>query len=257
MTSTADLLIRTVSHDDFRRLRQQDFAIFRKVLDRLPVTYGKSAKDKLRPLADILKEAERPDSLTKPGESPDSERGREAGTVNRHFTHLNALLKFAAGYGVSCAEKIDLSFFAEPAPERARDDRPPMTDDDIKALLRAPVWLGCAGERERLAAGDVGIHDALYWARADRDLHAGAAGGDLRAHDRRSPLRRADLVFSDCAEQVPPTQNVQSIREVPIHPELLRLGLRAYVEAIRPRLLSAVSRTFAGERKRAAGRSVS
>ncbi len=233
MTSTADLLIRVVGHDEFRRLRQEDFAVFRDVLDRLPVTFGKSAKDKLRPLADILRVAERPDRRKEDGESPDSEkRGRDAGTVNRYFTQLNALLKYAAGYGVSCAEPIDLSFFAEPTPERARDDRPPMTDDDIRALLQAPVWLGCAGAHERLTAGDVVIQDALYWAPliaiytlARREEICGLMIDDvvfdaLTPHFRIAPNRYRRL------------KNAQSTRKIPIHPELLRLGLRAYVGAL-------------------------
>jgi integrase len=223
MRSTADLLIRVVGHDEFTRLRQQDFGAFRDVLERLPVAYGKSSRDKAKPLNQVLAEAQHLAA---------DEKGREPGTINRHFNHLNALLKFAAGYGLKCAEPIDFSYFYEPVAERARDQRPAMGLDDIETILKSSVWHGCLSENDRLSPGDVVIHDALYWipvilieSLMRREEACGLMIANVR-FDAQIPY------FSLAPNKYRRLKNVQSRRKVPIHPELLRLGLRAYVEAI-------------------------
>ncbi|MGO9770307.1 MAG: DUF6538 domain-containing protein [Roseiarcus sp.] len=224
MGSTADLLTRVVGHDDFTRLRQRDFAIYRDVLEKLPVTYGKSSRDRGKPLPQVLAEAEHLAA---------NQKGREPGTINRHFNHLNALLKFAAGYGLKCAETIDLSHFYEPEPERARDQRPAMVLDDIIAILKSSVWRGGLGEDARLIPGDVVVHDALYWVPL-------IAIDSLMRREEACGLMIADVHFDapipyfDIApNKYRRLKNSQSKRKVPIHPELLRLGLRKYVEAVK------------------------
>jgi integrase len=223
MRSTADLLIRVVGHDEFTRLRQQDFGAFRDVLERLPVAYGKSSRDKARPLADVLAAAKQLKA---------NQKGREPGTINRHFNHLGALLKFAAGYGLRCAEPIDLTYFYEPNAERARDQRPAMGLEDVKTILTSSVWRGALSEDDRLSPGDVVIHDALYWvplilivSLMRREEACGLMIANVR-FDARIPY------FSLAPNKYRRLKNVQSRRKVPILPELLRLGLRAYVEAI-------------------------
>ncbi|MGD0565571.1 MAG: hypothetical protein ABSA66_21115 [Roseiarcus sp.] len=246
MGSTAELLIRVVGHDDFTRLRQQDFAIYRDVLEKLPVTYGKSSKDRGKPLPQVLAEAE---NLAA------NQKGREPGTINRHFNHLNALLKFAAGYGLKCAEPIDLSHFYEPDPERARDQRPAMVLDDIIAILKSSVWRGGLGEDARLIPGNVVVHDALYWVPL-------IAIDSLMRREEACGLMIADVHFDTPIPyfDVMPNKyrrlkNSQSKRKVPVHPELLRLGLRKYVEAVQalgydllfPELLAASGTSPLGE----------
>jgi integrase len=224
MASTAALLVRVVGHDEFARLRQQDFAIFRDVLGRLPVSYGKSSRDREKPISEILAAALR---------LPANRRGREAGTINRHFNHLGALLKFASGYGLNCAEPIDLSYFYEPNTERARDQRPAMTLDDVTAILQSSVWSGSVSEVDRLNAGEVVIHDALYWVPliAIYSLMRREEACGLRIDDVR--FDAAIPCFILAPNRYRRLKNLQSKRKVPIHPELLRLGLRRYVEAIK------------------------
>ena len=249
MASTAALLVRVVGHDEFARLRQQDFAIFRDVLGRLPVSYGKSSRDREKPISEILAAAQRLPAL---------QRGREAGTINRHFNHLGALLKFASGYGLNCAEPIDLSYFYEPNTERARDQRPAMTLDDVATIVQSGVWRGCASERDRLNAGDVVIHDALYWVPL-------IAIFSLMRREEACGLRTDDVHFDAAIpffilapNRYRRLKNLQSKERSRSTPELMRLGLRAIRRGDQSaRLRSAVSRAAAGERRRAARRPVS
>lgn len=221
--SVARLLMRVVQHDDFARLRQCDFAKYRDVLLGLPKSYGKSSKDAQRSVVELLARGQA---------LPPEKRGLIAPTINRHLTQLGNILKSATSYGLRAAEAIDLSGLRAKEGERDRDQRPPMTLDDIRAILKGAPWHGCLSEAKRLEPGQMVIHDSLYWAppiaiysMMRREEICGLMIVDVH-FDARVPY------FDVVRNKYRRLKNAQSKRKIPIHPELLRLGLRAYVEAI-------------------------
>jgi integrase len=104
---------------------------------------------------------------------------------------------------------------------------------DLRHLLTAPIWRGCAGLWERFEAGTNIYHDAWYWAslilvltgcRSDEgcglalsDIMDGAPAPYL--HIRPNALRRIKTAASN--------------RKVPIHPRLVELGFLDYVKEMR------------------------
>ena len=221
--SIARLLTRIVQHDDVARLRQCDVAKYRDVLLGLPKSYGKSSKDAQRSVAELLARGQA---------LPEEKRGLIAPTINRHMTQLGNILKSAASYGLRTAETIDLSGLRAKEGERDRDQRPPMTLDDIRAILKGAPWHGCLSEAKRLEPGQIVIHDSLYWAPLiaiyslmRREEICGLMIVDVHFD---APVPYFDVVRNKYRR----LKNPQSKRKIPIHPELLRLGLRAYVEAI-------------------------
>ncbi|WP_316168236.1 MULTISPECIES: hypothetical protein [unclassified Bradyrhizobium] len=223
MRQSAGLLAKVVGHDDFSRLTQRDFATFRDVLLELPKSYGKSSRDASKPLAQLIAEGRG---------LPESERGAEPATNNRHLTHLGSLIQFASGYALHPAQPIMLSQLRAKKAGRNRDDRPPMTTADMRAIVALPVWHGCASESKRLEPGNVIIHDALYWVPL-------IASYSLARREEVCGLMVADVVFDAAIPHfdIRPNKyrrlkNPQSKRKVPIHSELMRLALREYVAAI-------------------------
>lgn len=221
--SVARLLTRIVQHDEFARLRQCDVAKYRDVLLGLPKSYGKSSKDAQRSVAELLARGQA---------LPEEKRGLIAPTINRHMTQLGNILKSAASYGLRTAEAIDLSGLRAKEGERDRDQRPPMTLDDIRAILKGAPWHGCLSEAERLEPGQMVIHDSLYWAPL-------IAIYSLMRREEICGLMIVDVhfdvpvpYFNIVRNKYRRLKNPQSKRKIPIHPELLRLGLRAYIEAI-------------------------
>jgi hypothetical protein len=107
-----------------------------------------------------------------------------------------------------------------------------MSLHDMKAIFALPPWHGCASESARLQAGAVVVHDALYWIPL-------IASHSLARREEICGLMITEVVFDAPIPyfDIHPNQyrrlkNAQSKRKIPIHPELLRLGLRDYVLAV-------------------------
>jgi integrase len=102
----------------------------------------------------------------------------------------------------------------------------------MKAIFTLLPWHGCASESARLKAGALVIHDALYWIPL-------IASYSLARREEICGLMITDVVFDEAIPHfdIRPNRyrrlkNPQSKRKIPIHPELLRLGLHDYVLAI-------------------------
>lgn len=224
MRQTAILFTKVTGRERLTQVRQVDAANFADtLLLKFPKSYGKSSRDATMPVADILAAAEK---------RPESERGLEGATINRHLTHFGNLVAYAKGRGVRPPEPLDLAVLRAKKKGRDRDARPPFTTEQVTTLLQAPVWRGSASEVRRMKPGRTIVHDALYWTTPVAAL---------------SLMRREEvcgLMVADVKLDVPiphfdirpngyrRLKNAQSKRRVPIHPELLRLGFDRYVRAV-------------------------
>jgi len=199
MRQTAGLLVKVVGYDDLTRLRQADVAAYVDTLLTLPRSYGKSSRDASRPLKEVLVAAKK---------LPEAQRGLRP------------------------AEALNLTTLRARKKGRDRDDRAAFTAADLTTVFDLPVWRGCRGEGARLKPGTVVVHDGLYWAPL-------IAAYLLMRREEICGLMIADVHFEGAIPyfEVRPNKyrrlkNPQSKRKLPIHPELLRLGLREYVGAV-------------------------
>lgn len=220
----AKLFVRFLKHDNPRRVRQSDIAQFRSFLIGLPKTYGKSPKDHELPIEALV---ERAKTL------PSEQVGLSKSTMNRHMTQIGNIADICkhAGYPFGNFEGVAGLRSKKRGPGNAR---PKFSAEELVTLCQLPVWNGCVGERKRLVPGPLVIHDATYWAPLI-GMYTGARREEICAllisevetlegempciHFKRNELRKLKTEVSD--------------RRVPIHPELLRLGLLDYVNSVR------------------------
>lgn len=223
MTKTAALLAKVVGHDRITRLTQADMGKYVDTLLELPKTCSKSPRDEECSVEELRERGKR---------LPAKARGLTGTTINRHLTQLGELIAYAASRGVQPPAPISLTSLRARKKTRDRDDRDAFTPDDLSSIFRHPVWTGCEGERRRRATGDCVIHDGLYWAPLlahyglmRREEVCGLMQDDV--------VLNADVPYFDLRpNKYRSLKNPQSKRKVPIHPELLRLGLVDYIKAV-------------------------
>jgi integrase len=116
----------------------------------------------------------------------------------------------------------------------AHEERDPWSSDDLKALFQCPVWQGCKSEKRQLEPGTATVRNWLFWLPL-LGLYTGARLEEL-CQLRGEDIRDVDGVWcfdiNDRDGRL--VKNPQSVRSVPVHPELLRLGFLQYVRAAAP-----------------------
>lgn len=246
-----DLFGRFLAEDrgitDLAALSVADLDAFDVFLRQMGKNYGKSAADKTRSIEELR---ERWSSL------PAAARGLEVKTRNKHFFFLNHLLARARKVGVGVHRDLSFSDFRAKPKGRARNDRTIPKVDVFEKIFQQPIYVGCAGWDDLFASGPHVFHRAAYF-------------GPMFAHYHG--LRREEFCGLELADIVtdkgPPhiwvrpnalrlLKNDQSERQLALHPELLRLGLLDYVEALGaigetrlfPELVSPSSKSPLGDR---------
>jgi integrase len=195
--------------------------------------YGKSPKDERRTI----------DQLREKGRSVEkAKRGIEGDTLNRHLTFLGQIFDCAIARGVKNLDIIDLTKLRSKnrgKNKRARDERAKLPIDSAKAIFLTAPFSNCAGWDDMGRWGEEGgsqvFHCALYfvpiliyYTGARREELCGAMVDDIifdregcRPYIRIAPNEQRRL------------KNPQSKRNIPLHPELIRLGFLEYVRKIR------------------------
>lgn len=127
--------------------------------------------------------------------------------------------------------------------ERERLKRRPWRDDELVKIFTAPIYTGCKSEWYYSEPGDTVLsRDGRYWLPLVA-LMTGARLGEL------TQLRLSDVVEArgtvylnvttessvedDDEDREKTTKNENSVRMLPVHPELGRLGIAEYITARR------------------------
>lgn len=166
-------------------------------------------------------------------------------TINKHITWIEAVLNHAAGEEdgenshrpqkplLFKAARAGIGKGSRKVRKRKRDKRANWSKQEVARLLSAPVWTGAAGIDDRLKPGPEIIHDAWYWLPLMLPLYGGRSSELVGL--ALSEVHEADAIPYFLIEYTEdrPLKNVQSIRKLPIHPELIRLGFIEYVAQIR------------------------
>ena len=198
-----------------------DGDLFRSTLRKLPTSYRKAEADREKPLATIIASA-KADAAPQISEK----------TVKRHFWAVSRFFAFLAETG-----RVPPDFdnpgrgFTFNTKSAARHQRDMWTGEELRALFASPVWTGCH-PYFRTRAGDAIIRDARFWLPLLGLFH----GNRL---EELAQLRREDVLTVDGVPYLRITdedgrqlKNEQSRRDVPLHPELIRLGFLEYVATV-------------------------
>ena len=237
-------------------LLQRHVSAFTDLCRALPNRWGRTKEE----IADGI-----PASLARAATMVSGDVGIKQPTINKHLTWVAAVLKHAAGADnddQGCRPANPLSFTTARAgigksprkqQKRDRQKRANWTRQEIGRLLSAPVWTGATGINDRLTPGTEIIHDAWYWLPLMLPLYGGRsselAGLALAEVHERDPIPFFRIDYTEDRA----LKNIQSIRRLPIHPELIRLGFIDYVTQIRaagctmlfPEMASPRSNSFA------------
>ncbi|WP_239805684.1 hypothetical protein [Croceicoccus hydrothermalis] len=219
---------------EIENITQESVVKFKALCRTLPNRWGRTTAER---------EQGFPASLARAKEMPASEVGISQKTMNKHLTWIAKVIEFGAsaeGGGHRTAEALDfksaratLTKNGGRKAKRKRDLRANWTPQEVRHILSAPVWSGSAGLDDRLNAGDEIFHDAWYYLPIMLPLYGGRSSelAGLRLADvhEDDPIPYMQIDYSEDRD----LKNVQSIRKLPIHPELIRLGFIDYVQAMR------------------------
>lgn len=216
-------------------ITQEHVTAFTDLCRALPNRWGRTTEERAGGIAASLERAKTmaPNML-----------GVSQITVNKHITWIMAVLDHAEGAnneeGHRPAEAISFKKArkgvgkkARQQRKRDREKRANWTKQEVRRLLSAPIWTGAAGIDHRLTPGSEILHDAWYWLPLMLPLYGGRsselAGLPLSDVHEDEPIPYLQIDFTEDRG----LKNVQSVRKLPIHPELIRLGFIEYVHAIR------------------------
>ena len=219
MTRVFALFVEATGVEDVRALRQEHIAKFVDTLQLLPVHYGKSPKDRGKPLRVILENA----------------RGQPVGlsatTINRNLDYIGQLLIKGRSEGFRGLGDLDPNSLRQRKTKRDRDDRPPFTAEDVQAIFRHPVWHGFQSTGRWQQPGNMLTKDGFYWLPLIAAL-SGARRGEIAG------LKAAEIGTVDgipCMtlqiNRNRGLKNLTSARVLPLHPQLLELGLVDHAES--------------------------
>ena len=213
-------------------VRQKDLAALVSFFEtEIYKHYGKSERDRERSISEL-----RMIALSK----PENLRGLEAGTLNRHLTFISQLFDLAEAEGADLDPRLKIGKLraVDSSDERERDERLKLSLDRIGALFDQPPFNNCLSwkhqDQEGSSDNTLVFHGALYfipmlmfYGGGRREEYCGlmiedvilANGPHPYLHIAKNKYRRI--------------KNGQSKRNIVLHPELIRLGILDYVEAIK------------------------
>lgn len=157
-------------------------------------------------------------------------------TVDKYFTAIRTVLNWAEGRIIDTSPARDLKPDAAPREANARK-RLPFSSEDHRIIFGSTVYRGCKSAKYRYRPGKKIIEDARYWLPL-LALYTGARLeelGQLLVEDvRQYPID--GIHYIDITDQNDDTKRLKtlgSLRQVPIHSELIRWGFLKYVQRMR------------------------
>ena len=212
------------------RVTYNDIREFDKWLDKLPVSFGKSTRDRLpnTSLGDVV---DRAVEKVVDGEIEADQIGLAPPTSNKHYRKLAQIHTFLRKKIPDLAE-IAFSEFLQPDLKDERSARLRYSLEQGVAIFSLPPWTGCRWIEDRLTPGKLIFHDSLYFVLL-LVWYTGA---------RREEICKLRLKDVDCQKgiwflrientETGRVKNISSERCVPIADELIRLGFIKYVQAL-------------------------
>lgn len=201
-----------------------DVTAFMDTLRIIPTNYGRSPKDKNRPVSRAVAEAAE-------GQERLGER-----TVKRHLSAIAQFFRFAMDKGlISNTERVGLveDHKFRKATKGAKEQRDAWTSEELKKLFSSPIWMGCKSAKRRTEPGSQIIKDARYWLPL-LALYHGARLEEFADMRRKNIGNEAGIWFANISDDDRRLKNANASRVIPLHPRLLRLGFIEYVEKTAP-----------------------
>lgn len=227
--AAARLLEKSYGARPLRALIREDVTKLNAHFARLPSSHHKARRHDSMTLKEICCEAE----------AEVRAKARELATIglgptttNRHFLFLKELVEWF-GRQVPDISPIAWGDFIYEDDRNAREQRDAYTEDEGRTLFRLPIWTGSRSLGRRLECGTEIWHDASYWV-LPIPWYTGCRREEI-CQLTLDDIAQSDGIwyFTVTDENGGRVKNRAARRDVPFADELVRLGLPAYVEALR------------------------
>jgi integrase len=224
--ATFRLLIDVCGDRTLRDYTRQDAGRLKEQLQRLPSDYGKASVYRGLSVAQIIDRFDGQAAAIRTALIT-------AKTIKRHFSALSALWTAAEAKG-----EVETNIFVGfrfGAGKRAVEDRDCWETPELAALFASPVWTGCASEIHRAEPGPLVLRDEKFW------LPLIAVFSGMRQEEicqlSLADVRQAEGIwfFDLNTRDGRMLKNATAVRRVPVHNELVRLGLLDRVTQLRGR----------------------
>jgi integrase len=199
---------------------RSDAARFKALLEDLPANYSKAPEFRGLTAQQIVEQTR------------DRDFARlSSRTIQRHFTALSTLWDSAIDLDTATINIFNDWKF--PAAKRAKDQRQMWTVDALKQLFETPIWTGCQSEHRRSKPGTYIIRDEKFW------LPLIAVFSGMRQEEicqlRLDDVRQAEGIWIFDLREGDGRQlkNGNAVRKVPVHKDLIGLGLLRYADQLR------------------------
>ncbi|MFW2587315.1 hypothetical protein [Sagittula sp. SSi028] len=216
------------------QITQAKLAHWSDVLRQFPKKFLRSDKDAHKELETILLGAKHLDA---------KDKGLAADTFRRHVKSIELLIKRAVAEGLTDLKELDLKAI-KPKKTSGRNrhkKRASFTSPETNRLLSHTLWTGAASAARRHVPGSVVTRDGAWWiplilmyTGARRAEIAGMLASDIQDVDGIPALIiQANQYRGIKGEAKDAGPDEKLTRIVPIHSQLLDLGLLDYAEYIR------------------------
>jgi integrase len=148
-------------------------------------------------------------------------------SINAYLVSLSSLFTWASNQGFAEGNPVSRMFVKDPV--RDKDKRYPFSADQLGVLFSAPVFTGMKSEHYWKDPGTVLVKDAHYWVPLI-GLYSGMRRGEIMSLTRDTVHPSNGIHIFDILE----AKSEAGVRQVPIHPVLIELGLLEYVKTIDP-----------------------
>jgi integrase len=199
---------------------REDAVRFKNLLCDLPANYGKAARYRSMTAEEIVAaSAGKGDQRLTPR------------TIQRHLSAMSALWDDAVEQGETASNIF--RGFRLPSSKRPQDQRAMWSSDRLAQLFGSPIWRGCHSADRRTKPGTEVIRDHRFW------LPLIAVFSGMRQEEicqlHLEDLRKERDIWVFDVNDRPPRQlkNRNAVRLVPVHRQLLTMGLIAYADDIR------------------------
>lgn len=219
-TRTLDFLLGWLGECSFASIDRRNLSDFFSAVAGLPRDHGQDPscrKKSLRQILDI-KKVDAPVISQK--------------TFNRHAAAVSGLFTWAKKNGYWEGENPATGFIDKKAVPPNKTRRP-WRKEELEQLLRSPPWSGCKSAKQHLVRGDVIVRDLRFFIPflglfAGLRLEEACAlyAEDVRCTDGIWVL---DIVGDEDGR----TKEDPSNRTIPLHPQLIKLGLLDHAQHIK------------------------
>ncbi|OAH43789.1 hypothetical protein AX777_18405 [Sphingobium yanoikuyae] len=209
----------------------EDLKNFDRWLDRLPVTFGKSSKDRIGSI-DLEIVEQRALERVEDGELQPDQIGLTVPTANKHYRKIAQVHAFLRKK-IPGLPAMDFGEFTQPDRKDEREARMRYTLEQGREIFSLPPWTGCVGEKDRFSAGQNVIHDSLYFVLL-LVWYTGARREEI-CKLRIEDVGHIDGIYFLRIETTDTgrVKNNSAIRCIAVADEVVRLGFGAYVEALK------------------------